>query len=218
MSRPVILLENVDFTYASGVEVLSDLSFELREKERVGIIGANGSGKTTLMHIIMGLLKPASGRVIIFDEQRISEDDFRGARSRMGFVFQDADDQLFCPTVAEDVGFGPRNLGHTAQETREIIRRTLDMLGITHLERRVTYQLSNGEKRLVALATALSMGPDVLILDEPTGGLTDDAAENLVKILENSVHTLLVVSHDRRFLDRAVDKVLTLQNGRLNGM
>jgi cobalt/nickel transport system ATP-binding protein len=213
----MIELENISFTYVNGVEVFTGFSFTLREKERIGIIGPNGSGKTTFLHIIMGLLKPVSGRVIIFDEQRVSEDDFWSARSRIGFVFQDADDQLFCPTVAEDVGFGPRNLGHSAGETREIIDRTLDMLGITHLERRVTYQLSAGEKRLVALATAMAMEPDVLILDEPTAGLMDDTVDNLLGILSRHAPTLLVVSHDHRFLEKAVDRVLTLENGRLNG-
>lgn len=216
MSAAVIQLENVAFNYANGVEVLSGLSLDLRERERVGIMGANGSGKTTLLHTIMGLLKPISGRVTLFEEQRVSEDDFRGARGRMGFVFQDADDQLFCPTVAEDVGFGPRNLGHSALETKEIINRTLEIMGITHLRSRVTYQLSSGEKRLVALATALAMEPEVLILDEPTGGLTDEAADKLLDALKRHAPTLLVVSHDRRFLDRAVDKVFTLHNGRLN--
>lgn len=217
MSAAVISLEGIDFTYASGMEVLRELSFAMQHKEKVGIIGPNGSGKTTLLHIIMGLLKPVSGRVVIFDRQRVSEGDFWSARSRMGFVFQDADNQLFCPTVAEDIGFGPRNLGHTAQETREIIKRTLEMLGISHLEKRVTYQLSTGEKRLVALGTALAMEPEILILDEPTAGLTDEATGNLLGILDRHVPTLLVVSHDRKFLHKAVGRTLILQNGRLNG-
>jgi cobalt/nickel transport system ATP-binding protein len=212
----VILLEKVDFTYTSGVQVLDSLDFILSEGAKTGIIGPNGSGKTTMLHIIMGLLKPTSGQVVLFGKPRTSEDDFREARRRIGFVFQDADDQLFCPTVAEDVGFGPRNLGHTARETHEIIHRTLDLLSIGHLEHRVTYQLSGGEKRLVALATALAMEPEVLILDEPTSGLTDEATENLQDILRRHAPSLVVVSQDWQFLDNCVENILTLECGKLN--
>ena len=212
----MISLHKVDFTYPNRVRVLDGLDFVLGEGKRAGIIGPNGSGKTTMLHIVMGLLKPASGKIVLFEKSCVSEDDFREARRKMGFVFQDADDQLFCPTVAEDVGFGPRNLGHTAKEAHKIIHRTLDLLGIGHLEHRVTYQLSGGEKRLVALATALAMEPEVLILDEPTTGLTEDAAENLLSVLDHHTGSLVVVSQDRKFLDHCVETVLTLEKGKLN--
>jgi cobalt/nickel transport system ATP-binding protein len=163
----------------------------------------------------MGLLTPKAGRVILFGEERTREEDFRDARRRIGFVFQDADDQLFCPTVAEDVAFGPRNLGKTQDEAHEIVHRTLDLLGIEHLEQRVTYQLSGGEKRLVALATVLAMDPDVLILDEPTTGLDEPTAERLLEILDRHAPTYAIVSHDRAFLERAVTKTLRLREGRL---
>ncbi len=211
----MIVLEKVTFAFPGGVKVLDGLDFAMQEGQKIGIVGDNGSGKTTLLHIIMGLLKPVSGRVVLFGEKRESEDEFRGARSRIGFVFQDSDDQLFCPTVAEDVAFGPRNLGRTASETLEIVRETLDMLGISHLERRVTYQLSNGEKRLVAIATALAMNPDILVLDEPTAGLTDEAANKVQDILNTHVPGLLMVCHNREFLSQSVQRVWKLENGRL---
>ena len=133
----------------------------------------------------------------------------------MGFVFQDADDQLFCPTVAEDVAFGPRNLGCTAPEALKIVQNTLEMLEIAHLERRITHQLSAGEKRLVGIATALAMTPEVLVLDEPTAGLTEKAAKRVRKVLKRHVPALLLVCHDGKFLDKSVDRIWKLENGRL---
>lgn len=209
----MIHLKDIDFTYPGGSDVLRGLEFKCLENDRIGIVGANGSGKTTLLHIIMGLLKPSSGTVELFGEERTGEADFRDARRHMGFVFQDSDDQLFCPTVAEDVAFGPRNLGKTAEEAHEILHRVLSMLDIDHLERKVTYQLSGGEKRLVALATALAMEPRVLILDEPTSGLSEEAAEHLLEIINKHVPTAIIVSHDRSFLDRAAGRTLRLAEG-----
>jgi len=211
----VISLEQVTFRYPGGPEVLRGLDFRIRQGDRVGIVGPNGSGKTTLLHLIVGLLRPTSGRVVLFGRERTTEADFRDARRRMGFVFQDADDQLFCPTVAEDVAFGPLNLGKPADEVREIVRSTLGMLGIEHLEHRVTYQLSGGEKRIVALATVLAMNPDVLILDEPTTGLDEATTDRVVEILDRHVPSYLVVSHDWSFLERTVSRVTRLEEGRL---
>ena len=209
----MIRLSNVGFTYPNGTEVLKGLEFSCGKGDRIGIIGANGSGKTTMLHILMGLLFPTSGSVELFGKERQREEDFRDSRRRMGFVFQDADDQLFCPTVAEDVAFGPRNLGKPAAEAHDITHSVLSMLDIEHLEKRVTYQLSGGEKRLVALATALAMEPEILILDEPATGLAEDIAWHLLEVLDRHVPTCIVVSHDRGFLSRAVDRILTLEDG-----
>ncbi len=209
----MIQLEKIRFSYPNGTEVLQGLDLSCGPGERIGITGPNGSGKTTLLHIIMGLLRPTSGSLILFDRQPASEKDFREVRARTGFVFQDADDQLFCPTVAEDVAFGPRNLGKSSEEAHEIVHRTLGMMGIEHLERRVTYQLSGGEKRLVALATVLAMAPEVLILDEPAAGLSEDSVDHLLSVLDSHAKTRIIVSHDRKFLDRSVDRTLILDKG-----
>jgi cobalt/nickel transport system ATP-binding protein len=211
----LIALEKVSFSFPGGASVLEDLDLTIKKGQKIGIVGDNGSGKTTLLHIIMGLLKPLSGRVVLFGEERRSEEEFRGARRKIGFVFQNSDDQLFCPTVAEDVAFGPRNLGRTASQAHEIVRETLGVLGISHLERRVTYQLSNGEKRLVAIATALAMDPEILVLDEPTAGLTDEAANRVLGVLNTLVPGLLLVCHSREFLSQSVEQVFKLENGRL---
>ncbi|TNF49086.1 ABC transporter ATP-binding protein [bacterium] len=212
----MIRVKDVAFIYPNGTDVLRNLNFECSEGDRIGIVGSNGSGKTTLLHIIMGLLKPTSGTVELFGKVRAIEDDFRDARRNMGFVFQDSDDQLFCPTVAEDVAFGPRNLGKSADEAHEILHRVLSILDIDHLERKITYQLSGGEKRLVALATALAMEPEILILDEPTSGLAEETTEHLLEIIHEHVPTIIIVSHDRSFLDRAVSRTLKLDDGALS--
>ena len=212
----MIELENIQFIYPNGVKVLEGLNFHCREGDRIGIVGANGSGKTTLLHVIMGLLRPTSGRLSLFGREPSGEMDYREVRRMIGFVFQDADDQLFCPTVAEDVAFGPRNLGRAPEDAHEIVHRTLGMLGIEHLEKRVTYQLSGGEKRLVALATALAMEPEVLILDEPATGLSDESVDNFLSVLDRHADTRIIVSHDHHFLDQAVDKILNLDQGVLS--
>lgn len=214
----MIRFEKVCFSHAEGQEVLRGLDLSVEKGQRIGIVGDNGSGKTTLLHVVMGLLRPTSGRVILFGKERRSEEEFREARRRMGFVFQDSDDQLFCPTVAEDVAFGPRNLGFNASESLAITRGVLDALGISHLEKRVTYQLSAGEKRLAAIATALAMDPEILILDEPTAGLNRKSAERVLENLMDRVPGFLMVSHDAEFLRRSVSRVLKLEEGRLTSL
>jgi cobalt/nickel transport system ATP-binding protein len=130
-------------------------------------------------------------------------------------LFQDADDQLFCPTVAEDVAFGPLNLGKPREQVRRIVADTLGSLGLAGYEDRITYKLSGGEKRLVALATVLAMEPEVLLLDEPTSGLDDEAAQRVVEILLRLPQAMAVVSHDRPLLRRLTTRWLRLEEGRL---
>lgn len=211
----MIRLDGITIEFPYRGRVLDGLDLHLPEGTKLGLAGANGSGKTTLLHLIMGLMLPDSGSVRLFGKECGDEDAFKEARRRIGFVFQDADDQLFCPTVAEDVAFGPRNLGKSADEAHDIVHSTLDMLGIEHLEARVTHNLSGGEKRLVALATVMAMEPDLLILDEPTTGLDDATAERVIGILDEHVKTCLIVSHDKGFLASTVKEVVRLEGGRL---
>ena len=162
MNEPLIEFHDVDFAYDPGRPVLTGCSFALGPASGWRLVGPNGSGKTTLLHLIVGLLRPARGRIVAFGRERTAEADFHEVRRRAGLLFQDADDQLFCPTVAEDVAFGPLNLGKPREEVRRIVAATLDSLGLAGYEHRITYHLSGGEKRLVALATVLAMQPDVL--------------------------------------------------------
>ncbi len=190
-------------------------SFQIEQGERVGLVGANGSGKTTLLHLIVGLLRPESGRIEAFGSARRREADFHEVRRRAGLLFQDADDQLFCPTVAEDVAFGPLNLGKTQREARAIVAQTLDSLGLAGYEERITYRLSGGEKRLVALATVLAMQPDVLLLDEPTAGLDEHYTDRIADIFVGLPQAMLIISHDRQFLDSTATRLLRLSSGRV---
>jgi len=215
MTDALVALSNVSFTYPPDRPVLAGCDFLLRPGQRVGLVGANGSGKTTLLALIVGLLRPTAGQVEVFGKIRRTEKDFREVRGRAGLLFQDADDQLFCPTVAEDVAFGPLNLGKPRDEVRRIVAGTLQSLGLAGYEDRITYQLSGGEKRLVALATVLAMQPEVLLLDEPTAALDDDIIDRLAEILTDLPHAMVLVSHDQRFLGRTATRVLRLRDGRL---
>ncbi len=210
----MIELRNISFQYDSR-PVLEDLNLSLGVGDRIGLAGPNGSGKTTVCRIIMGLTKPDSGRVEIFGRERASEADFADVRGRVGYLFQDSDDQLFCPTVLDDVAFGPLNLGKSEDEAKEVVATTLASLGLSGFEPRYTHQLSGGEKRLVSLAAVLAMQPEVLILDEPTSGLDEDTVERLAEILKNSELTYLIVSHDAEFLRDTTDRILEMKRGRI---
>ncbi len=214
-SAPIIRLSGIRFAYNHDRPVLDGLDFSFYPRQRAGLVGANGSGKTTLFHLIMGLLKPDAGTLEIFGKSREKESEFREVRARIGFVFQDADDQLFCPTVAEDVAFGPLNLGLSHEETRVVVKETLDRLGLSGFEDRVTYKLSGGEKKLVSLATVLAMKPDMLLLDEPTTGLDEETTERIIRVLTDSDLPYLIISHERDFLSRTTDQLLRLEGGRL---
>jgi cobalt/nickel transport system ATP-binding protein len=215
MSEHLLRLEGVSFGYGPGRPVLDGCSFELARGQRVALSGANGSGKTTLLHLIVGLVRPQAGRIEAFGRPRAAEADFHEVRQRVGLLFQDSDDQLFCPTVAEDVAFGPMNLGKPRPEVRRIVAETLGSLGLAGYEQRITYRLSGGEKRLVALATVLAVEPDVLLLDEPASGLDEPSTERLVQLLGALRQAMIVVSHSREFLARVTNRSLRLDGGKL---
>ncbi|HMK34128.1 MAG TPA: ABC transporter ATP-binding protein [Desulfomonilaceae bacterium] len=208
----MIRLRNIRFSYNSRF-VLNGLDLDVDRGDRIGLVGPNGSGKTTLCHIIMGLLAPVAGSVEIFGKKRVTEADFKEIRGKLGFLFQDADDQLFCPTVLEDVAFGPLNMGKPPEEAKRIVSSTLDSLKLTGFEDRITYQLSGGEKRLVSLATVLAMEPEVLILDEPTSGLDEQTTERLIEILKQSDLTYILISHDREFVQQTTNRIMRIKDG-----
>lgn len=210
----MIHLHGLTFRYNARY-VLKGLDFSMEPGDRLGVVGPNGSGKTTLALIIMGLLIPEAGEVEIFGRPRVSDADFIEVRRRIGFLFQDPDDQLFCPTVLEDVAFGPLNLDKPHDEVRRIVSSTLETLRLTGYENRVTHQLSGGEKRLVSLATVLAMEPEMLMLDEPTSGLDEETTERLIGVLTGSDLSYMVISHDRDFLARTTTKQFLMRDGRL---
>ena len=212
----LIKLTDISFAYPSRESVLNELNFNLFRGERIGLVGSNGSGKTTLFHIIMGLLNPLEGKIDIFGKERKEEADFLEVREKIGLVFQDPDDQLFSPTVAEDIAFGPLNLGKNHQETKNILKETLETLGLVGFEDRVTYNLSYGEKRLVSLATVLSMQPEVLLLDEPTAWLDEKTIKRIAQILNNKLNlSYVIISHDKKFLKETTNKNFKMINGKI---
>jgi len=213
--QPIIRLQGIRFGYPDSAPILDRLDFELFAGDRVGLVAPNGSGKTTFFHVIMGLLKPDAGRLEIFGKPVSSESDFLEVRRRIGLLFQDADDQLFSPTVLEDVAFGPLNQGKNRRQAVETARRVLSFLGLDDFENRITFKLSGGEKRLVALATVLAMQPEVLLLDEPSAGLDDATKERLIDILRNLDTSYVLVSHEFDFLAELSDSICTLHNGRI---
>ncbi len=214
--RPTIELVNICYTYPNRSKpILHNLNLSISE-ERIGLIGSNGSGKTTLFQIIMGLIQANSGDVLFQGEPLKSPKDFRGLRQKVGLLFQSSDDQLFSPTVLEDVAFGPLNLGFSPEEAMEIAMSTLKRLGLEGFENRITHKLSGGEKKLVALATILSMKPQLLLLDEPTNNLDPETRERLISILQGLDLAHLIISHDWDFLAETTTQLITIENGHLH--
>jgi len=214
MNSVLIRIEGVHLSYGQR-PVLKGVDFALRAGERVGLVGPIGSGKTTLLHLVVGLLKPHSGTICILDRPRREEADFHEVRTKVGLVFQDPDDQLFCPTVLEDVAFGPLNLGKTSKEAKQSAQQALECVGLQNFGERITYRLSGGEKRLVALATVLAMEPEVLLLDEPTASLDAESVERVVNTLGKLSQSMLVVSHNMDFLSQVTERCVLLKSGRI---
>ena len=213
---PIINLRNINFSYPGGRTVLEDLDFQFYKGDRIGLIAPNGSGKTTFFHIVMGLNVPTAGSIELFGHKVAEPEDFAEARRRIGFLFQDPDDQLFSPTVLEDVAFGPLNLGKSKDDAIGIARQTLADLGLEGFEDRVTFKLSGGEKRLVSLATVLAMEPEVLLLDEPLNALDIDTSKKIAEIISNLDLSYIIISHDIDFALYTTDKICTLKDGKIN--
>jgi cobalt/nickel transport system ATP-binding protein len=205
MSEALIELHNITFTYPGASRpIFQDFHYQLLPGEHIGLTGPNGSGKTTLLYLIMGLLRPQAGSIVILGQEIKKEKDFADIRQKVGLLFQNADDQLFCPTVLEDVAFGPLNQGKPPVEAITIARETMARLGLDGFEDRVTYKLSGGEKKLVALAAVLAMQPQLLLLDEPTAGLDENTKHRLVHILKDLDIAYMIVSHEPDFLNHTV--------------
>lgn len=204
--EPLIRLQGVFFAYQPGRPVLSNFHLELKRGERLALLGPNGSGKTTCLNLIVGLLLPQQGTVWVLGRPRVRERDFVEVRARVGLVFQNPDDQLFCPTVLEDVSFGPLNLGWPRERALAAAASALELVGCGQLGKRLTHSLSHGEKRLVALATVLAMGPEVLLLDEPASGLDDTSFGRVARVLDALPQAMILVSHQRDFLEPLVHR------------
>lgn len=214
--QPVVELQGISFAYTDGRQVLDNLDFTFCEGDRIGLLAPNGSGKTTFFHVIMGLLKPQRGEITVFGHAVKKEKDYIRVRRRIGLLFQDADDQLFCPTVLEDVAFGPLNMGKSKAEALAVSRDTLGFLGLAGYENKLTFQLSGGEKRLVALASVLAMKPEVLLLDEPLTGLDIKTQQVIKELLPDLGLSYIIISHDLDFLTTTTASIYTLEAGKIH--
>lgn len=215
-ASPLLALEDIHFHYPAHPPTLVGVDLTLHPGERIGLVGGNGCGKSTLLQLLVGLLRPSRGRVLAFDKPRTTEADFFEVRRRAGLVFQHADDQLFCPTVLEDVAFGPLNMGATPEEARDMALEALALVGLEGFAPRITYKLSGGEKRGVAIASVLAMHPDVLLLDEPTTGLDLESERRLRNLLERLPQAMILVSHDHGLVHDLSTRCLLLKEGRIH--
>ncbi len=212
MSR--VTVDGLVYRFPGGEPVLRDLGFSVEAGQRLAVLGANGAGKSTLLLHINGLLLPDHGSVTIGDLP-VREDTLREVRRRVGLVFQDPDDQLFLPTLLEDVAFGPLNHGADPARAEADARALLDSLGLAHAADRAAHHLSGGERRLAALATVLVTHPNVLVLDEPTAGLDARARRRIVQRLDRRSETLLLATHDLEVAGVLCHHAIVLDDGRL---
>jgi len=203
----VLNVKALSFTYEDGTPALKDVDLTIEEGEKVAVIGPNGAGKSTLLHLVAGFRTPFHGSVsvmeIVLDERTADK-----VRRHIGLLFQDPDDQIFMPTVEEDVGFGPVNLGLDSVEDR--VSRALRSTSIEDLAKRKPHRLSHGMKKRVAIAGVLAMEPDLLLLDEPTAGLDPRSRSGLIELLRNMDKTMLIATHDLEAVAEIVDRVILL--------
>ncbi len=206
-------LQNVSVSYEKGKPVIKDLSFHINKGESVGLIGANGAGKSTLMKALLGLL-PATGRILV-DGMAVEKANLPAIRRRLGYVLQDSDDQMFMPTVLDDMVFGPMNYGLSRAEAEEKAAAVLARLSLSDLAGRQNHRLSGGEKRMAAIATVLAMEPDVLLMDEPTSNLDPFNRRIVINTIGSLPQTRIITSHDLDMILDCCTRVILLSDGRI---
>lgn len=214
MSHHIVELQDVHFHYPDGTEALKGITFKILHGESAGIAGANGMGKTTLLLNLGGHLIPTKGEISI-GEVTLSKRTKQEIRKKVGFVFQTTDDQLFMPTVYEDVAFGPINLGLTQEKVDERVRNALEMVGCVHLSNRPPHRLSEGQKRSVAIATVMAMYPDILVMDEPASNLDPKSRRQLINLLRGFEHTKIIASHDLDLILNVCERCIIIKDGKV---
>ena len=204
---------NVNFSYEKGKPVLTDLSFQIPDGEAVGLIGANGAGKSTVMKLITGLLY-GEGEILV-DGLRVSRENLAQIRKKTGFVLQNSDNQMFMPTVFEDMMFAPLNYMLSREEAEERVDRVLDTLGLQDLKYRYNHKISGGEKRMAAIATILAMEPETILMDEPTSALDPYNRRIVINTIRGLPQTKLISSHDLDMILDTCSRVILLSDGRI---
>ena len=219
MTNIQLSTENLSFTYPDGTQALKNINIEIEKGEKVAIIGPNGAGKSTLFSHFNGLTEPTSGCVKIEGKPiSFEKDELLKVRQKVGIVFQDPNDQLFAPTVKEDIAFGPMNLGLSYDEVEKRVEDALKMVGMENYEDKTPHHLSGGQQKRIAIAGIIAMKPELMILDEPTAGLDTDGVEkvqNIMNQLNEEGMTLIISSHDIDMISKYADKIFVLYNGEI---
>lgn len=216
MSHHYLRFDQVHHTYPNGYQALRGVSFLLHHGEKVALVGPNGSGKSTLLLHTNGLLLPQEGSIHIGDIP-LCKQTLPIIQRTVGFVFQNPDDQLFMPTLEEDVAFGPLNMNLPSDEVERRVNRALESVGATEWRMRGGHQLSGGQKRCGAIATVLSMEPSILVMDEPTSNLDAKSRRQLIQLIKGFEHTCLIATHDIAFVREVCTRTLILHEGELIG-
>ena len=210
----MIEFQNVSFAYESGKDVIRDMSFRIEKGESVGLIGANGAGKSTIMKLLLGLLQAVDGKVLI-DGTEVKKETLGEIRAKLGFVLQNSDNQMFMPTVYEDMIFGPLNYGLSREVVDKRVDEVLERLGLEYLKHRYNHKISGGEKRMGAIATILAMEPAAILMDEPTSALDPYNRRLVINTIRELDQTKLVASHDLDMILDTCDRVILISGGRV---
>lgn len=209
----MIYFSDVSFAYENTAPILDKISFSINEGESIGLIGANGAGKSTLLKCLLGLL-PFTGKILV-DGNEVCEKNYKAIRKTLGFVFQNSDNQMFMPTVVEDITFGLINYGMKKEEAEKAADRILEKLNILELKNRHNHRLSGGEKRMAAIATVLAMEPKVLLMDEPTSTLDPYNRRLIINTVNSLSETKIITSHDLDMIMDTCSRVILLSDGKI---
>lgn len=214
MSHHSFDIKDISFSYPDGKTAIDGLSMHISHGESIGIIGANGAGKSTLLMLMLGLFFPSSGEILIGDME-VNSKTVSFIRQHLGMVMQNPDDQLFMPTVYDDIAFGPRNMKLSEEKVEKRVNEALESVGINHLKDRPPYRLSGGEKRAAAIAAVIAMSPDFLIMDEPTSNLDPKARRRTMEIIKGFQHTRVIASHDLDMILELCPRTIVLRDGKI---
>ena len=209
----IIRIDNLSFSYPDGQQALTDINLTIYQGESVALIGPNGAGKSTLLLHLNGILR-SNGVVKVFGKS-VDDKNLRWVRSKVGLIFQNPDDQLFSPTLFEDVAFGPTNMGYSEAEVGESVTKALNWVEMAGYEQRSPHHLSVGEKKRTAIATVLSMTPEILVIDEPTSNLDPRSKWSLIGLLKRLPMTKIVASHDLELVQALCQRVIVLDHGQV---